>query len=100
MPDELYQAMMNNKLFYVIEPTAEDIENGVTVEDTFDDINWAIHNLTTGKYYLDTTLAAAYVGLKVEEDNERYLAVTAMFERAEDMENFISKHLVLEKLKN
>lgn len=100
MPAELYEAMISNKVFYVIEPTAEELEEGITVEDTFDEINWAIHNNTKGKYYLHTKLRAAWEGLKAKDDNERYLVVSAMFELREDMENFISKHLVMEKLKS
>lgn len=100
---EMRLQFMRNRIFYLIEQTPEDVENDVPVEDTFDEINEAVHQCTKGLFNMHTTLInpdGDVVDYKeVEPEDGAYLRVVILFELTEDREAFMRRYLVLEKLR-
>lgn len=95
---------MRNRVYYLIEPTPEDLENEVVVHDSYDEICDAVHAHSTGLFNMHTTLINSdrdVVDYKEHfPDDESYLQVVILFELEEDRKRFMRDYLMLEKLKS
>jgi hypothetical protein len=102
LPKEMRVQFMRNRIFYLIEATEEDIEDDVPVQDTFDDINAAVHRHSTGLFNMHTTLINPDGKVvdydDVEPEDRAYLQVVILFELEEDRKRFMRDYLVLQKL--
>jgi hypothetical protein len=102
LPKSMRVQFMRNRIFYLIEPTQEDMEEDVPVQDTFDDINAAAHQHSQGLFNMHTTLInpdGTVVDYEdVEPQDGAYLQVVILFELEEDRKRFMRDYLVLQKL--